>query len=128
MGATETERQEDVSRELAQWLQEVGHRLPAAMRARSHESPEEVLRYLSELAGRPLRTREDITLYLEGLHRERLAAEQSLTRRRIWREAAILTLVVAAYLQFYFWDVLIQIERLPTVVVVALPQKLAPVR
>jgi hypothetical protein len=98
------------------------------MRARSHESPEEVLRYLSELAGRPLRTREDITLYLEGLHRERLAAEQTLTRRRIWREAAILTLVVAAYLQFYFWDVLIQIERLPTVVVVALPQKLAPVR
>jgi hypothetical protein len=128
MGATDTEPQEDIGRELAQWLKEVGHRLPAAMRARSHESPEEVLRYLSELAGRPLRTREDITLYLEGLHRERLAAEQAVTRRRIWREAAILTLVVAAYLQFYFWDVFIQIERLPTVVVVALPQKLAPVR
>lgn len=116
------EPQEDIGRDMAQWLREVGRRVPAGGPAARDESPEELLRYLSELAGRPLRSREDIRFYINELHRERLAAERSLTRRRIWREAAIVSLVAASYLQFYFLDVMYEIETLPRLTVIGIAQ------
>ena len=116
MSATPAEETEDIGRELAQWLCEVGHRVPAAKPGAAPESPEELLRYLGELAGRPLRSREDLHLYFTELHRERLAAMHALERRRLWRESLLIALLVAAYLQFYFLDIHLEIAKLPRLV------------
>jgi len=116
MSARPAEETEDIGRELAQWLCEVGHRVPATEPGARPESPEELLRYLAELAGRPLRSREDIHRYFTELHAERLAAIRALERRRLWRESLLIALLATAYLQFYFLDIHLEIAKLPRVV------------
>jgi hypothetical protein len=108
---------DDPGADLTAWLREVGKRVVAGpVNGKHAESAEELLDYLREITGRPIRTREDIREYFESLRRERIAAEQALARRRLWRESVLLFLLAGAYLQYYYWDVQLQIEKLPRVI------------
>jgi hypothetical protein len=108
---------DDDGGDLAAWLKQAGKRVarrPA--NAGQAESAEELLDYLRSVTGRPIRTREDIREYFESLRREQIAAQQALARRRLWRESVLLFLLAGAYLQYYYWDVQLQIEKLPRVI------------
>jgi hypothetical protein len=107
----------DDAGEVTAWLKEVGKRVVASpANGKQVESAEEVLEYLSTLTGRPMRTREDVRGFLESAHRERIAAEKSLARQRLQRESLLLFLLAGAYLQYYYWDVALQIENLPRLI------------
>lgn len=108
---------DDFSGDVTAWLKEVGKRVRAGpARGEPEESAEALLDYLREVTGRPLRTRDDILDYFQALHREQIAAEQALSRRRRWRESVLLFLAVGAYLHYYYWDVSLEIVKLPQVV------------
>ena len=105
---------DDPGADVTAWLKEVGKRVVAGpANGRQAESAEELLDYLRTVTGRTIRTREDIRALLEA---ERIVTEQSLARRRLWRESVLLFLLAGAYLQYYYWDVQLQIEKLPRVV------------
>jgi hypothetical protein len=105
---------DDSGADLTAWLKEVGKRAVASpARGKQADSAEEVLEYLSTVTGRPMRTREDVRAFLESVHRERIAAGKSLARQRLRRESLLLFLLAGAYLQYYYWDVALQIEKLP---------------
>jgi hypothetical protein len=74
------------------------------MTAKQTGSPEELLRYLEELSGRTLQTREDIRKYVSD-------------RAGTVREGLLLLVTTFAFLQYYFLDVMVQIEQLPHMVV-----------
>jgi hypothetical protein len=108
---------DDDGGDLAAWLKQVGRRVanrPA--NAGQAESAEELLDYLRAVTGRPIRTREDIREYFESLHRAQLDTQQALARRRLWRESVLLFVLAGAYLQYYYWDVQLQISKLPSVI------------
>lgn len=101
----------DASEELAQWLQEVGRRRNAP------KDPDEALRiHLEQLAGRNIRTREDITEYVNELSDK---ARDRQTRSQQLKNALLGGLLVIAVLQYYFIDVQLQILAQPALTVFA---------
>src|SRR3989337_2742987 len=91
----------DASEDLAQWLQEVGRRRNAP------KDPDEALRiHLEQLAGRTIRTREDITEYVSELSDK---ARGKRTRSQQVKNALLGVLLVIAILQYYFIDVQLDI-------------------
>lgn len=99
----------DEGRDLAQWLEESGHRRAAVA---GGESAEELLRYLESLAGTQLRSRDDIFVWVQHLrasNEEKRAREAS---RRLLREVTLLLLLAAAIAQYYYWDVSLQVASL----------------
>ena len=101
----------DASEDLAQWLQEVGRR-----RNRAQE-PDEALRiHLEQLAGRTIRTREDITEYVNELSDK---ARDKGTRRQQLKNALLGALLVIAVLQYYFIEVQLEILAQPALTVFA---------
>jgi hypothetical protein len=107
----------DPGEDVTAWLKEVGKRVVASpANGKQAESAEEVLEYLRTVTGRPIRTREDVRAFLESVQRERIAAEKSLARQRLRRESLLLFLLAGAYLQYYYWDVALQIEKLPRLI------------
>lgn len=79
------------------------------------ESSEALIQYLEQASGRKLRTREDIRQLLDEISERDPYADPV---RRLWRslkQGLWLALLVVAYLQYYFIDVLIQIEKIPEV-------------
>lgn len=99
---------EDYDREMAQWLEESGRRRGV----RPAEPPAELLAYLEQLAGRKLRSREDIRAYFLSLRTEEAERRHADERRRVRREAVFLVVLVAAAMQYYYWDVSLQIASL----------------
>jgi hypothetical protein len=89
--AADRNRTEDPGRELAQWLLEAGRRRPARQ-----------LNLAFEAGGRgPDGTR----------------APAAAARRLLVKQTIMLTALVAAYLQYFYINVLLQIASLPTVVI-----------
>jgi hypothetical protein len=79
------------------------------------ESSEALIQYLEQASGRKLRTREDIRLLLDEIAEKDPYADPM---RRLWRslkQGLWLALLVVAYLQYYFIDVLPTIETIPEV-------------
>ena len=106
----------DPSEDLAQWLQEVGRR-----RAGPREADAALRVHLEQLAGRAIRTREEITGYVRELSdkaRDKRTASQQL------KNALLGSLLVIAVLQYYFIDVQLQILRQPALTVFAPPTNL----
>lgn len=108
--------------ELAQWLKEAGQRAAAATReARSaseddsYNSPASLHRYIEDLAGRPLRSHADVLDYLREVAGSQPHAHRELERRRLFREMILVGLLVVSALQYYYWDVQLQIAALKSV-------------
>lgn len=102
---------EDYDREMAQWLEESGRRRGA----RKEEPPAELLAYLEQLAARKLRSREDIRAYFYSLQADEAERRHADQRRRVRREGVFLVVLVAAAMQYYYWDVSLQIASLQKV-------------
>lgn len=79
------------------------------------ESSEALVQYLEQASGRKLRTREDIRLLLDEITVRDPYADPMCRLWRSLKQGLWLTLLVIAYLQYYFIDVLIQIETIPEV-------------
>jgi hypothetical protein len=115
---------EDTSKVLAGWLRDVGRRKWRVSRlpgmggcAGGAESCEEVIEYLEQLAGRKIRSREDVRRCLGELWAKEREAGRIYRRRQIVKESLMLLCLVTAYIQYYFWDVNLQIARLPSTVI-----------
>lgn len=96
--------------ELAQWLQDSGRRRAICLK----ESPEELLKYLEELTGEKLSSREHILAYFGKLRIQKTERLASQEKRRSAREIVLVTLLALALAQFYFWDVNLQIALAKT--------------
>ncbi|MBF6570726.1 MAG: hypothetical protein IVW54_17815 [Candidatus Binataceae bacterium] len=99
----------------AQWLAESGRRpwpdSPAQCQVAARESSEELLTYLEECAGRPLRSRAAIKQYVADLR----SPSQVATARKLdqlLRETALLAMLTVAVLQYYYMDVFLQIGNI----------------
>jgi hypothetical protein len=76
------------------------------------ESQEELLRYLEQVSGRRIRTRDDIKAYVEEMAARKAADQPSV---RWWRKAKTITLIgltAFAFIQYYMMDVMLQIMSL----------------
>jgi hypothetical protein len=105
------EMERDPSEDLAEWLQEVGRR------RNGPKEPDEALRvHLEQLAGRNIRTREDITEYVNELSDK---ARDKRTRSQQLKNVLLGVLLVIATLQYYFIEVQLQILAQPTLTVFA---------
>ena len=85
------------------------------MGERAAESDSDLIRFLEKTAGRELRTRDDIRRFLEEISGKR---PESSPATRLWhtaKQGMWLLLLVAAYLQYYFLDILVQIESIPNI-------------
>ena len=97
--------------DLVGWLEDSGRRPTIGPR----ESAEELIRYLEELTGRKLTSREDILGYFKELKAQEAERQRAETKRRIVRETFFLGLLVLAAAQYYYWDVNLQIAALQKV-------------
>jgi hypothetical protein len=105
--------------DVAHWLQDVARRrvgtvtqTPADSIQESSESSEDMLKYLEQLTGRELRSRQAIDGYLMELATDELEKTRAATGNRIVREALMVGLLSAAYPHYYYWDVSLQIASL----------------
>lgn len=108
----------DYQADMARWLQDSGRRHAA----RQADTPEEILRHIEKLSGRAFRSTEDVAAYfldLKAQEAERIRAE---TRRRFVRDSVFLGVLTVSAAQYYFLDVLLQIETLHRVYYFVDPQ------
>ncbi len=108
--------------EIAQWLKEAGRRAGSAARDSggapdddSYNSPASLHRYVEELAGRPLQSHADVLNYLKEVAGSLPKEHRGQERRRLLRELTLVSLLVASFLQYYYWDVQLQIAALNSV-------------
>jgi hypothetical protein len=110
--------------QLAQWLKEAGRRTqskpPSAPGAAAEDdgtfnSPSSLHRYLEELAGRKLPTHADVLAFLKEVAGSEPRENRQRELRRMVRELALLGLLALSYLQYYYWDVQLQIAALNSV-------------
>ena len=119
-----SEQQNDPSEDLAGWLKDVGRRTwraaqPSEKSANDFatESCEDLVSYLEELSGREFKTREDIRSYVDGLKAHVREAGRIDRRRQTVKDTALLLALLAAFTQYHFLDINLQIARLPSTVV-----------
>ena len=96
---------DEYSPELAHWLEESGRRHAKQPR----ESPEKLLKFLEELAGEKLESREDIARYFKKLEAREAEARELRRKRRFVRQAILVVLLGLAIGQYYYWEVQAQI-------------------
>ena len=113
------EKNESYDEDLAHWLQDVARRRGAtplrseiASQQRSKTSSDDLINYLEELTGRKLTSREDINGFLKQFWLEEVEKNRAATRHRVIREMVLLGCLLVAYLQYYYWDVNLQIASL----------------
>jgi hypothetical protein len=85
------------------------------MGERDAETSAELVQHLEDASGRKLRTREDVRRLLEEMS-ARTPAENPATR--LWgtaKQGICLLLLVGAFLQYYFLDILVEINSLPEI-------------
>jgi hypothetical protein len=119
-----SEHVRDPSEDLAQWLSDAGRRTwrSAAVAETSsgvgaRESSGDLFKYLEELAGRELRSREDIRQYVGELSAPDQEASRTHKRQRLVKDTVLLLCLLTAYIQYNFLDVNLQIARLPSIVI-----------
>ena len=65
--------------------------------------------------GRRFTSREDINDFLKQIQAEEVEKTRAATRQRIIRETLLLGCLLASFLQYYYWDVSLQIASLQKV-------------
>ncbi len=109
---------DDTGRNLAQWLRDVARgRLgaPQTPPPAADGTREDVLEYLERRTGRKLRSREAVDRYLKDLEARESEFRRKGMRRGIIRGTLLLALILTAYLNYYYWDVRLEIVSLPAV-------------
>lgn len=101
----------DDNADLARWLEDSGRRRVA----RLDESPEGLLKYLEDLTGTSLGSREDIAQYFAKLKLEESRRRKAEEKRRVLREAVLLVLLGLALGDYYYWSLQLQIDSLQKV-------------
>jgi hypothetical protein len=119
-----SEHVKDPSEDLAQWLSDAGRRTwrsaavaETSLGDRARESSGDLFRYLEELAGRELRSRDDIRRYVGELSAPDPEANRTHRRQRLVKDTVLLLCLLTAYIQYNFLDVNLQIARLPSIVI-----------
>ena len=84
---------------------------------RYFQSREELVRYLEQVSGRTFRTREDIRKYLEEISNRKVDDNPVVRDWRMFKNGALLLLLVLGSLQYYFFDVLNQVASLHSVTI-----------
>lgn len=108
---TPEQADKDSSEDLAEWLQEVGRRRIGP------KEPDEALRiHLEHVAGRAIRTRQDISEYVEELSAK--AADRRTKTQQV-KNVLLGALLVIATLQYYFIEVQLEILAQPALTVFA---------
>ena len=116
-----TERNSGPDEDLVEWLKEAGRRTVVPAPRGSHEddtwsnSPAQLFHFLEESAGRKLRSQTALLGYLQELSGNSPKSHRSRERRRIIREGIFLGALALAWLQYYFWEVNMQIAALPRI-------------
>lgn len=76
------------------------------------ESREELIRGLEKLSGRAIRTREDVRAVLKEISARKAGDDPSVQRWKAAKRVTLLVVLSAAFLQYYFMDVALQIMSL----------------
>ena len=71
-----------------------------------------MIRHLEQLAGRAIRTREDVSEYLKEISARKAGDDPSVQRWKAAKRVTLLVTLSAAFLQYYFMDVALQIMSL----------------
>lgn len=107
---------------LTQWLKEAGRRTqsrpPSVDEAEDDEtfnSPASLHRYLEELAGRKLQSHTEVLAFLKEVAGGEPQGHRHRELRRMARELVLLGVLALSYLQYYYWDVQLQIAALKSV-------------
>lgn len=79
------------------------------------QSSEEILEHLEKVTGRKFRSCDAIDRYLKDLARDEGQRTRSAFHKRLVRESLLLSLALAAFLNYYYWDVSLQIASVPIV-------------
>ncbi len=117
---------DDTWRNLAQWLREVARGRRGADSPRPPaESTEVLLEHLESRIGRKLSSTQAVDNFLRDIVSQRSEAEKRGMRRGIVRGALLLALLVAAFLNYYYWAVRVEIASMPSVVVFGVKNPLA---
>ena len=98
------------------------------MSERAFETDADLMGHLKDTVGRELRTREDVRRYLKEISEKRPERSPVTELWHIARQSMWLLLLVSAYLQYYFLDILVEIDSLPSIqVTVPVPmQEITP--
>src|SRR5262245_23563783 len=104
--------------DLAQWLEDSGRRRAI----RVGDSPEELLRYLEQLSGKQLGSREDVLLLYQELTAKAAEDDKTRSRRNLVRETMFVALLALAITQYYFVDVMLQVAALSKTYYFAAPR------
>jgi len=76
------------------------------------ESREELLQHLEKLAGRALRTREEIQAYVREAAARKAADQPSVRRWLMVKKMTLIALLAFSFLQYYILDVLLEITSM----------------
>lgn len=76
------------------------------------ESREELIRRLEKQSGRAIRTREDVREYVKEVSARKASDDPSVQRWKMAKRVTLLVTLSAAFLQYYFMDVGLQIMSL----------------
>jgi hypothetical protein len=113
---------EGAGEQLAQWLKEAGRRTQSRPRDAegadddgTFNSPTSLHRYLEELAGRKLQSHAEVLAFLKEVAGGEPQGHRHRELRRMVRELVLLGLLALSYLQYYYWDVQLQIAALKSV-------------
>jgi hypothetical protein len=108
--------------QLAHWLKEAGQRTqsrpPEATQSDddgTFNSPASLHRYLEALAGRKLQSHAEVLAFLKEVAGSEPQGHRQRELRRMVRELVLLGLLALSYLQYYYWDVQLQIAALKSV-------------
>jgi hypothetical protein len=108
--------------QLTQWLKEAGRRTqsrpPSVAEADddgTFNSPGSLHRYLEELADRKLQSHAEVLAFLKEVAGGEPQGHRHRELRRMAREFVLLGLLALSYLQYYYWDVQLQIAALKSV-------------
>ena len=82
------------------------------MGEREPESSESLIQYLEQASGRRLRTREEIRQFLLETSAKKPEAEKTTALWHTLKQGMWLALLVAAYLQFYLLDIMVEINSI----------------
>ena len=85
------------------------------MAGNKSESSEDLLRFLEQASGRSIRTREDIRRLITEMSSGEWREPPSTRHWRTAKQGMWLLLLAAAYLQYYFIEVIAEMEATPLV-------------
>ena len=76
------------------------------------ESREELIEHLESLAGRTLKTREDVTAYVHAVRARTAAGELSVQRWLKAKKLTLMALFAFSVIQYYIFEVMLEIATI----------------